>query len=171
MPSESRLASGPLARETRLAPLPRQPPNKLPTNRTSHHVKSRDLPVIPLSAEPVRAGVDPGAKAVTLDIEPIGPADGPKIGLVTLGCDKNTVDSEHMMAALVGHGARVSGEVHDADVVIVNTCGFIEAAKEQSVETILEACELKAEGDVQAVVAVGCMVQRYKDELWTSFWA
>jgi ribosomal protein S12 methylthiotransferase len=128
-------------------------------------VKRRDLPVIPLSAEPVRDGVDPATEAVTLDIDPIGPDDGPRIGLVTLGCDKNTVDSEHMMAALVGHGARVSGEVDDADVVIVNTCGFIEAAKEQSVETILEACELKEAGEVQAVVAVGCMVQRYKEEL------
>jgi len=87
------------------------------------------------------------------------------MGLVTLGCDKNTVDSEHMMAALVGHGARVSSRIEDADVVIVNTCGFIEAAKEQSIETILEACQLKEEGQVKAVVAVGCMVQRYKSEL------
>jgi ribosomal protein S12 methylthiotransferase len=94
-----------------------------------------------------------------------GPADGPNIALVTLGCDKNTVDSERMMASLVGHGARVSAEVEGAEVIIVNTCGFIEAAKEQSVETILEACDRKAEGVVKVVVAVGCMVQRYKDEL------
>lgn len=100
-----------------------------------------------------------------MNLDPVGPESGPRIGLVTLGCDKNTVDSEHMMAALVGHGARVSGEVADSEVVIVNTCGFIEAAKEQSVETILEACELKGSGAVKAVVAVGCMVQRYKDEL------
>lgn len=128
-------------------------------------MKRRDLPVIPLSAEPVRDGVDPRAEAVTLDIHPVGPEDGPRIGLVTLGCDKNTVDSEHMMAALVGHGARVTGDVEGAEVVIVNTCGFIEAAKEQSVETILEACDLKESGNVQAVVAVGCMVQRYKEEM------
>jgi ribosomal protein S12 methylthiotransferase len=69
------------------------------------------------------------------------------------------------MAALVGHGAQVSSEVAGADVVIVNTCGFIEAAKEQSVETILEAAALKDEGEVKAVVAVGCLVQRYKEEL------
>jgi len=70
-----------------------------------------------------------------------------------------------MMAALVGHGARVSSEVEGSEVVIVNTCGFIEAAKAQSIETILEACELKGGGSVKAVVAVGCMVQRYRDEM------
>jgi ribosomal protein S12 methylthiotransferase len=102
---------------------------------------------------------------VRLSIDPIGPAGGLHVGLITLGCDKNTVDSEKMMAALVGHGARVSSDIDLADVVVVNTCGFIEAAKEQSIETILEACRLKEEGKVRAVVAVGCMVQRYKDEL------
>ncbi|KPJ79894.1 MAG: hypothetical protein AMS19_10195, partial [Gemmatimonas sp. SG8_23] len=87
------------------------------------------------------------------------------MALVTLGCDKNTVDSERMMAALVGHGARVSSEVDDAEVVIVNTCGFIQSAKEQSIETILDACALKDEGSLRAVVAVGCLVQRHGDEL------
>ena len=128
-------------------------------------MKRRDLPVIPLSSSPIRPDVDPGAQAVHLDLEPVGSEGGPRIGLVTLGCDKNTVDSEHMMAALVGQGARVSSDVGDSDVVIVNTCGFIEAAKEQSIDTILEACELKETGEVKAVVAVGCMVQRYKEEL------
>lgn len=128
-------------------------------------MKRRDLPVIPLTSDPVRADVGRDARAVHLELEPLGPVDGPSIGLVTLGCDKNTVDSEHLMAALVGHGARVSGEVEGSEVVIVNTCGFIEAAKEQSIETILEAVQLKESGRVRAVVAVGCMVQRYKDEL------
>lgn len=103
-----------------------------------------------------RAGMAPGATLT---------AEGPKIGLITLGCDKNTVDSERMMAALVGGGARVSTDVEGADILIVNTCGFIESAKAQSIETILEACELKESGEVKAVVAVGCMVQRYKDDL------
>ena len=125
----------------------------------------RDLPVIPLSSEPIRNDVGPEAQAVHLDVDPVGPEDGPVIGLVTLGCDKNTVDSEHMMAALVGNGARVTGDVAGSEVVIVNTCGFIEAAKEQSIETILEAVQLKETGGVNAVVAVGCLVQRYKDEL------
>jgi ribosomal protein S12 methylthiotransferase len=99
------------------------------------------------------------------DLGEAGPESGPRVALVTLGCDKNTVDSERMMAALVGNGARVSDDVEGADVIIVNTCGFIEAAKEQSIETILQACEMKESGGVKAVVAVGCMVQRYKDEL------
>jgi ribosomal protein S12 methylthiotransferase len=98
-------------------------------------------------------------------VEAIGSADGPKVGLVTLGCDKNTVDSEHMMAALVGHGARVSSDLQGADLVIVNTCGFIEAAKEESIEAILEVCALKEGGGVRAVAAVGCLVQRYKKEM------
>lgn len=130
-------------------------------------MKTRDLPVFPLAPEPVRPDVAPSVKAMSHDFPAIGPEDGPRIALITLGCDKNTVDSERMMASLVGHGARVQAEVEGADVVIVNTCGFIEAAKEQSVETILEACEAKARGELKAVVAVGCMVQRYKSELET----
>jgi ribosomal protein S12 methylthiotransferase len=131
----------------------------------TERAKRRDLPVIPLSSEPIRPDVDPEVQAVRLDLEPVGPETGPTIGLVTLGCDKNTVDSEHMMAALVGHGARVASRVEGSEVVIVNTCGFIEAAKAQSIETILEACQLKEDGRVRAVVAVGCMVQRYRAEL------
>jgi ribosomal protein S12 methylthiotransferase len=127
--------------------------------------RTRDLPVFPLTPDPVRPGVGPDVAPVRHEFDVLGPEDGPRIALVTLGCDKNTVDSERMMAALVGHGARVSSEVTDADVVIINSCGFIQEAKEQSIETILEACDLKAAGDVQAVVAVGCLVQRYKSDL------
>lgn len=125
----------------------------------------RDLPVFPVTPEPVRPGVGPDVSPVRLHIEPTGGYNGPRIALVTLGCDKNTVDSERMMAALVGHGAQVSSEVEGADVVIVNTCGFIQSAKEQSIETILEACQLKEQGDLKAVVAVGCMVQRHGEEM------
>ena len=128
-------------------------------------LRTRDLPVFPVSAGPVRPGVDPGVKAVDPRSFAMGPADGPRLGLVTLGCDKNTVDSEHMMAALVATGARVTSDVENADVVVVNTCGFIDAAREQSIDTILAACELKARGQVRAVAAVGCMVQRYREEL------
>jgi len=99
------------------------------------------------------------------EADPRGPVHGPRIALVTLGCDKNTVDSERMMAALVGHGARVSSDPSGADVVIVNTCGFIREAKEQSIETILEACDLKAAGSLKAVVAIGCMIERHGEEL------
>jgi ribosomal protein S12 methylthiotransferase len=88
------------------------------------------------------------------------------VALVTLGCDKNTVDSERMLATLVGQGAYISPEVEGADVVIVNTCGFIQEAKEQSIETILEACDAKSKrGGPSAVVAVGCLVERHGAEL------
>ncbi len=127
--------------------------------------RTRDLPVFPLSPDPVRDGVPPTVSAVSGALGEAGPEDGPRIGLVTLGCDKNTVDSERIMASLVGHGARVTSDVQGAEVIVINTCGFIQAAKEQSVETMLEACRLKEEGHVAAVVAVGCLVQRYKAEL------
>ena len=113
----------------------------------------------------MRPDVPPTVTAVPETSFEVGPEDGPRIGLVTLGCDKNTVDSERMLGALVASGARVTSEVDEADVVIVNTCGFIETAKEQSIETILEACALKQQGQVRAVAAVGCMVQRYEKEL------
>jgi ribosomal protein S12 methylthiotransferase len=118
-------------------------------------VRTRELPVFPVSPEAVPWVGAPGGPAV----------EGTRIALVTLGCDKNTVDSERIMAALVGGGARITPDVDGADVVIVNTCGFIEVAREESVDAILEACQLKDEGKVGAVVAVGCMVQRHKEEL------
>ncbi|MEE2906088.1 MAG: 30S ribosomal protein S12 methylthiotransferase RimO [Gemmatimonadota bacterium] len=127
--------------------------------------RTRDLPVFPLSAEPIRPDVHPDVMPVRHEIEVTGEGDGLRIALVTLGCDKNTVDSERMMAALVGYGARVSSDVTGAEVAIVNTCGFIEQAKEQSIETILDACELKGLGELKAVVAVGCLVERHGSEL------
>jgi ribosomal protein S12 methylthiotransferase len=92
-------------------------------------------------------------------------ADAPRIGLITLGCDKNTVDSERLLARLAHAGARVVSDSRDVDVVVVNTCGFIDIAKEESVDTILQAVRLKQDGRVRAVVAMGCMVQRYREEL------
>ncbi len=131
----------------------------------SGRLRTRQLPVFPVTADPVRPEVSPQVEAVDHEFPAAGPQDGPRIGLVTLGCDKNTVDSERMMAALVGNGARVAPGVDGAEVVVINTCGFIDQAKEESVDTILEACALKDRGEVKAVVAVGCLVQRYKDEL------
>ena len=69
------------------------------------------------------------------------------------------------MGELVGHGARVVSEIETADVILVNTCGFIDAAKRESIDAILEAAQLKGQGTVKAVVAVGCLVQRYQDDL------
>ena len=127
--------------------------------------RTRNLPVFPLTPDPVRPDVSPDVALVHHELVAAGSVDGPRIALITLGCDKNTVDSERMMAALLGHGAHVSSDVDGSDVVIVNTCGFIQEAKEQSIETILEACDLKQRGDLKAVVAVGCLVERYKRDL------
>ncbi len=88
-----------------------------------------------------------------------------KLGVISLGCDKATVDSERLVGDLVGHGATVVSDLASADVVLINTCGFIDAAKRESIEAMLEASELKASGSVKAVVAVGCLVQRYAEEL------
>lgn len=91
-----------------------------------------------------------------------------KLGLVSLGCDKNTVDSERILAALSAYGAERASTLQEADVVVVNTCGFIDAAKRESIETILEAARLKGEGNCRAVVAVGCLVERHREELAAS---
>jgi ribosomal protein S12 methylthiotransferase len=87
------------------------------------------------------------------------------VALVTLGCDKNTVDSERYLAQLVAHGATPTDDLDAAEVILVNTCGFIDAAKKESIDAIVEAGRLKVDGACQAVVAVGCMVQRHKSEL------
>ena len=88
-----------------------------------------------------------------------------KLGVISLGCDKATVDSERLVGELVGHGARLTDDLPQADVILVNTCGFIDAAKRQSIEAMLEATKLKQESAVKAVVAVGCLVERYQKEL------
>src|SRR5258708_17864886 len=88
-----------------------------------------------------------------------------KLGVISLGCDKATVDSERLVGELVGHGAVVTADLPHADVILINTCGFIDAAKQESIDAILGAAKLKEEGGVKAVVAVGCLVQRYKKEL------
>lgn len=88
-----------------------------------------------------------------------------RLGVVSLGCDKATVDSERLVGELVGHGAVVTASLPEADVILVNTCGFIDAAKQESIDAMLSAASLKSQGVVKAVVAVGCLIQRYKDEL------
>lgn len=88
-----------------------------------------------------------------------------KFSVLTLGCDKNTVDSERIVATLVGHGADHTPETTAAEVLIVNTCAFIDAAKEESIDTLLEAARLKDTGGLRVLVAVGCLVERYRAEL------
>jgi len=88
-----------------------------------------------------------------------------KIGMVSLGCPKNTVDSEIVLGSLTDKGYSVTSNEGDADVIIVNTCGFIDKAKEESIDAILEMAEYKRKGNCQKLVVMGCLSQRYKDEL------
>ena len=85
--------------------------------------------------------------------------------VITLGCDKNTVDSERYVAELTALGARSVRNPEDAELLVVNTCGFIDAAKEESLEAIIEATRFKSSGSCRMVAAVGCMVERHADEL------
>jgi len=136
-------------------------------------VESRSLPVLPArpqgsgpaSGTPVDAAGSPRSVSVTEAPQRGAGGAGVRIGLVTLGCDKNTVDSERLLARLAASGAEVAPGPEGADVVVINTCGFIDVAKEESIEAVLEATRWKAAGRVRAVVAVGCLVQRYKTEL------
>ncbi len=88
-----------------------------------------------------------------------------KVGIITLGCDKNTVDSERYLAQLSDYSAEYTADLAEAEVIIVNTCGFIDAAKKESIDAMIEASRFKTKGRCQAVVAVGCMIERHKTEL------
>jgi hypothetical protein len=88
-----------------------------------------------------------------------------KIGFVSLGCPKNLVDSEVMMGQLKESGYEITTNASEADTLVVNTCGFIDSAKKESVDAILEAARLKTEGKCQRLVVAGCLVERYRDEL------
>ncbi len=88
------------------------------------------------------------------------------IAMITLGCSKNTVDSEVLAARFARHGAHVEfSYTPQAEVVIINTCGFIGDAKQESIETILQYLELKKEGKLSKVIVMGCLIQRYADEM------
>src|ERR671936_1683206 len=88
-----------------------------------------------------------------------------KVGFISLGCPKNLVDSEVMMGHLKQNGYQITADAADADTVVVNTCGFIDSAKKESIEAILEAARLKSEGKAKRLVVAGCLVERYRDEL------
>src|SRR6058998_1427416 len=88
-----------------------------------------------------------------------------KVGFISLGCPKNLVDSEVMMGQLKQNGYQITSDASEADTLVVNTCGFIDTAKRESIETILEAARLKTEGKAQRLVVAGCLVERYRDEL------
>ncbi len=88
-----------------------------------------------------------------------------KIEIITLGCSKNVVDSERLSRQLKANNFDLTNNSDDAESVIINTCGFIDAAKEESINTILEAVELKKQGKIKKVVVAGCLSERFKDEL------
>ncbi|WP_434796780.1 30S ribosomal protein S12 methylthiotransferase RimO [Terrisporobacter vanillatitrophus] len=88
-----------------------------------------------------------------------------KIALESLGCSKNLVDAEIMMGILNKKGYKLTGDFDEADVILVNTCGFIESAKQESIETIVEFANLKETGNLKLLIVTGCLAQRYSDEL------
>ncbi len=88
-----------------------------------------------------------------------------KVGMVSLGCTKNQVDAERLLALIVHDGFEICADPEQCDVVIINTCGFIEDAKRESIESILEFCELKKAGAVKVIVVTGCLAERYRDQL------
>src|SRR5918912_509072 len=88
-----------------------------------------------------------------------------KVGFISLGCPKNLVDSEVMMGQLKQNGYQITAGAAEADTVVVNTCGFIDSAKKESIDAILEAARLKTEGQAKRLIVAGCLVERYRDEL------
>ena len=88
-----------------------------------------------------------------------------RVGMVSLGCSKNQVDAERMLYKLNEKGYDLVGDAALADVAIINTCGFIESAKQEAIDTILEFVELKKEGRIKKIIITGCLAERYKDEV------
>lgn len=90
-----------------------------------------------------------------------------KVGMISLGCPKNQVDAERMLAIIDKNSFEITDCYDGADVVIVNTCGFIDAAKAEAIENILDMAELKKEGIIKKIIVAGCLSERYKDEIFT----
>ena len=89
----------------------------------------------------------------------------PRIGFVSLGCPKNLVDSEVMLGTLARHGYTITPDKQEADVLVVNTCGFIDTAKQESIDTILEMVEMKNSGNCKKLVVAGCLAERYRSDI------
>ncbi|MGA6981223.1 MAG: 30S ribosomal protein S12 methylthiotransferase RimO [Candidatus Sulfotelmatobacter sp.] len=107
-----------------------------------------------------------GAPASTKNAVTVaGETQRPRVGFVSLGCPKNLVDSEVMMGLLARGGAELSTRAEDADVIVVNTCSFIESAQQESVDTILEMAAHKTSGRAKKLIVAGCLVERYRDEI------
>ncbi len=89
------------------------------------------------------------------------------VGFISLGCPKNQVDAELMLSKIEKAGFNIVDVAYEADVVVINTCGFIEDAKKEAIDNILEMAELKKEGSIQKILVTGCLAERYKDEIFT----
>ena len=108
--------------------------------------------------------LDEAQRLVTSENSAI-PANRPKIGFVSLGCPKNLVDSEVMMGLLDRAGAEMTSNPESAEILVVNTCSFIDAAKQESVDAILEMAQHKTAGTARKLIVAGCLVERYRDEI------
>ncbi|MGO8720410.1 MAG: 30S ribosomal protein S12 methylthiotransferase RimO [Acidobacteriaceae bacterium] len=109
-----------------------------------------------------------GVNSLEINTAPTIPSEQvsrPRVGFVSLGCPKNLVDSEVMMGILAQAGATITADAATADVLVVNTCSFIDKAKRESVDTILEMAQHKTGGNARRLVVAGCMVERYRDEI------
>src|SRR5215831_19192174 len=93
------------------------------------------------------------------------PAAPQKVGFVSLGCPKNLVDSEVMMGLLSQGGAQITPKAEDADIIVVNTCSFIDKAQQESVDAILEMAQHKSSGRAKKLIVAGCLVERYRNEI------
>src|SRR5271165_1304305 len=98
-------------------------------------------------------------------VSKLSPPTAPSVGFISLGCPKNLVDSEVMMGLLDRAGARLTSHPEEAEILVVNTCSFIDTAKQESVDTILEMARFKASGSAKKLIVAGCLVERYRDEI------
>src|SRR3984957_583670 len=113
------------------------------------------------SARPER----PTTASALETVEANAPSVPQKVGFVSLGCPKNLVDSEVMMGLLARAGAELTQRAEDADVIVVNTCSFIESAQQESVNTILEMAAYKTGGRAKKLIVAGCLVERFRDQI------
>lgn len=88
-----------------------------------------------------------------------------KVGFISLGCSKNLVDTEMTIGLFKEHQYDIVNDTNEAEIIVVNTCGFIESAKQEAINTILEMAEYKTKGSCKYLIAMGCLVERYEKEL------
>lgn len=121
-------------------------------------MSDKSIPVVPPpAADPVsQAAAKPEQEAAAQRL---------RVGFVSLGCPKNLVDSEVMMGMLATSGAEITSRAEDADIIVVNTCSFIDSAKQESVDTILEMARFKESGRAKKLIVAGCLVERYRHEI------